>query len=174
MSELENNEVSVELTLESSHTVSENCTHIETNLESSKCCDKHHRPEINIDVNDMYTHSICFNNCENNKAIVLQSQNLSSVGRFLSVTTTIKNVCPNKQIAIGLRLYETTGGCKVIKGHKMFAVSHDRDCCSDITLSNIHFVLPEEIAETEDTNNICSMRTFDLETTSHYINLSEV
>ena len=80
----------------------------------------------------------------------------------------------SKQIAIGLRLYETTGGCKIIKGHKMFAIKHDRNCCTDITLSNIHFVLPEEIAETQDKSNVCSRRTFELETTSHYIDLNSV
>ncbi len=131
-------------------------------------------PSIQIDVNDMVTHNICFDRCENNKSVVLEKQNLSSVGRFLTVNTTVKNVCPNKQIAIGLRLYETTGGSKVIKGHKMFAIQHSESCCADITLSNIHFVLPEEIAETCDKSNICSRRTFDLETTSHYIDLSSI
>lgn len=77
-------------------------------------------------------------------------------------------------MAIGLRLYETTGGGKIIKGHKMFAIQHNRDCCADITLSNIHFVFPEEIAETVDKSNICSRRTFELETTSHYIDLNNV
>lgn len=127
-----------------------------------------------IDVNDMASHSINFERCENNKNVVLDAQNLSSVGRFLCVSTTIKNVCPNKQIAIGLKLYETTGGSKIIKGHKMFAVAHNESCCRDITLSNIHFVLPEEIAETENKSNIYSRRTFDLEKTSHYIDLSEI
>ncbi len=131
-------------------------------------------PSIQIDVNDMVTHNICFDRCENNKSVVLEKQNLSSIGRFLTVNTTVKNVCPNKQIAIGLRLYETTGGNKVIKGHKMFAIQHSESCCADITLSNIHFVLPEEIAETSDKSNICSRRTFDLETTSHYIDLSSI
>lgn len=129
---------------------------------------------ILIDVNDMSTHSICFDNCENNKAVTLQAQNLSSVGRFLSLSTTIKNVCPNKQIAVGIKLYETTNGNKIIKGHKMFAVCHNESCCKDITLSNIHFVLPEEIAETCNTSNICSHRTFDIETSSHYVDLNHI
>lgn len=139
----------------------------------SKCSERTSDPVL-IDVNDMTNHNIDFDYCENNKNVVLNSQNLSSIGRFLSVTTTVKNVCPNKQIATGLRLYETTGGSKIIKGHKMFAIQHDRDCCTDITLSNIHFVLPEEIAETEDKSNISSRRTFVLETTSHYIDLNNI
>lgn len=140
----------------------------------SKNCDKTTNPSILIDVNNTATHSICFERCENNKNYVIEPQNLSSVGRFLSLSTTIKNVCPNKQIAIALKLYETTNGSKIIKGHKMFAVKHCENCCADITLSNIHFVLPEEIAETENKSNICSRRTFDIETTSHYIDLNEI
>ena len=97
----------------------------------SKCSERTSDPVL-IDVNDITSHNIDFDYCENNKNVVLDSQNLSSIGRFLSVTTTVKNVCPNKQIAIGLRLYETTGESKIIKGHKMFAIQHDRDCCTDI------------------------------------------
>ena len=93
---------------------------------------------------------------------------------FLSLSKTIKNVCPNKQIAVGIKLYETINGNKIIKGHKMFAVCHNENCCKDITLSNIHFVLPEEIAETCNTSNICSHRTFDIETTSHYVDLNHI
>ncbi len=128
-------------------------------------------PTFSVDVNDMITHSLCFESGENNKCITLADQDLFSVGRFLTVNMTVKSVAPNKQIAIGLKLYETTGGNRVIKGHKMYAVAHDKDCCTDIRLRNIHFVLPEEIAETDDKTNICSRRTFDLEATSHYIDL---
>lgn len=124
-----------------------------------------------IDVNDIVTHSITFDRCENNKSVVLESLNLSGVGRYLTLRTTVKNVCPCKQVALGIRLYETTGGNRVIKGHKEFTFSHDGNCCRDIILTNIHFVLPEEIAEKRDKSNICSQRTFDIETTSHYVDL---
>ncbi len=127
-----------------------------------------------IDVNDLTIHNICFDRCESNKCIVLEAQNLSNVGRYLTLNTTVKNVCPNKRVALGIRLYETTNGCKVIKGHKEFSFSHNSKCCRDVTLSNIHFVLPEEIAETDDTSNICSRRTFNVETTSHYVDLDNI
>ena len=129
---------------------------------------------MQIDVKDTTTHNICFERCENNKSVVLESQNLSSVGRFIMVNATVKDVCPNKQIAVGLKLYETTSGNKIIKGHKTFALKHTQSNCCDITLSNIHFVLPEEIAETCDKSNICNRRTFELETTSHYVDLTSV
>ena len=131
-------------------------------------------PTVLMDVNDTATHGISYERCNNNKNIILAEHNLSNVGRFLTVCATVKNVCPNKKIAVGLQLYETTNGNRIIKGHKTFSVQHNESCCSDITLSNIHFVLPEEIAETCDTSNVCSRRTFDLVTTSHYIDLSDI
>lgn len=140
----------------------------------SKEIEQNVNPSILIDVNDTATHCISYNRCENNKNVVLEAQNLSGVGRFLILNTTIKNVCPNKQIALGIKLYETTNGHKIIKGHKAFAIQHNEKCCADITLSNIHFVLPEEIAETCDKSNICGRRTFDIETTSHYVDLNGI
>ena len=109
-----------------------------------------------IDVNDTITHAITFERYENNKSVVLEPQDLSNVGRYLTLRLTVKNVAPNKQVALGIKIYETTGGCRVIKGHKEFAFAHNGDCCRDITLKNVHFVLPEEIAETDDKTNIFS------------------
>ena len=128
-------------------------------------------PDFTVDVNDTINHSICLESGENNKCVTLADQDLFSVGRFLTLRLTVKNVAPNKQIAIGIKIYETTGGTRVIKGNKMYAVAHNGECCQNITLKNIHFVLPEEIAETDDKSNICSRRTFDIETTSHYIDI---
>lgn len=127
-----------------------------------------------IDANDTITHAITFERYENNKSVVLEPQDLSNVGRYLTLRLTVKNVAPNKQVALGIKIYETTGGCRVIKGHKEFAFAHNGDCCRDITLKNVHFVLPEEIAETDDKTNICSQRTFDIETLSHYIDLDAI
>lgn len=127
-----------------------------------------------IDVNDTITHAITFERYENNKSVVLEPQDLSNVGRYLTLRLTVKNVAPDKQVALGIKIYETTGGCRVIKGHKEFAFAHNGDCRRDITLKNVHFVLPEEIAETDDKTNICSQRTFDIETHSHYIDLDAI
>ena len=102
----------------------------------------------------------------------LDAQKLSGIGRYLELSVTIRSVCPNKRIAVGLALYEKIGSCnKVLKGHKAFVASHSERCCSDITLNNIHFILPEEIAETCDTSSLCHKRNFELEFTSHYIDM---
>lgn len=55
-------------------------------MEKEKCG----RTTMLVDVNDTLTHGICYERCENNKSVVLEAQNLSSIGRFLTVNTTIK------------------------------------------------------------------------------------
>ena len=42
--------------------------------------------------------------CENNKSIYLETSNLSGVGRFLTLSTTVKSVCPNKNVALGIKV----------------------------------------------------------------------
>lgn len=127
---------------------------------------------ILIDVNDAKTHNICFEKCENNKNVMLDCIDISNVGRFLTVCATVQNVCPKKRIAVGIKLYETTNGNKIIKGYKAYSIMHDQKCCTDITLTNIHFVLPEDCEKHCDKSDTCKKRTFDLETTSHYIDLN--
>lgn len=124
-----------------------------------------------FDANDYTTSNVNFDRCEINQSMELDAQNLSGIGRYLNLSATVKNVCPNKRIAIGMALYETTGGCRVLKGHKAFVASHSERCCTDITLNNIHFVLPEEIAEVEDTSHLCHRRNFEMEFTSHYVDM---
>ena len=124
-----------------------------------------------LDANDYTSTDIDFDRCETNREIELDAQDLSGIGRYLNFSVTVKKVCPCKRIAVGMALYEKTENCRVLKGHKSFVASHSECGCADITLNNIHFVLPEEIAETEDTSNLCHERNFELEFTSHYIDM---
>lgn len=124
-----------------------------------------------LDANDYTSTDIDFARCEMNRDVELDAQHLSGIGRYLNLSATVKKVCPCKRIAVGMALYEKAGNCRILKGHKSFVASHSEHCCADITLNNIHFVLPEEIAETEDTSSLCHERKFELEFTSHYIDM---
>ena len=127
---------------------------------------------IALDVQDSTTHEFYFGKCKDCKTITLDSEKLYGNGKFLNLNATVEKVCPNKRIAVGLALYETTSGERVIKDHKTFVVSHSESCCADITLTNVHFILPEEIAETSDNTTICNRRNFELDIASHYIDLT--
>lgn len=124
-----------------------------------------------LNANDYTTTDIDFDRCEMNRDVELDAQYLSGIGRYLNLSATVKKVCPCKRIAVGMALYEKVGNCRVLKGHKSFVASHSEGCCADITLKNIHFVLPEEIAETLDKSSLCHERKFELEFTSHYIDM---
>lgn len=124
-----------------------------------------------VDANDHSTTQIGYDRCEISKNIELDASELSGIGRYLTVCATVKNVCPDKRIAIGMALYEKAGDGRVLKGHKSFVASHSENCCADITLNNVHFILPEEIAETCDTDSQCHERNFELDFASHYVDM---
>ena len=125
-----------------------------------------------IDADDIITTSIGFDQYEESRNVELDAQNLSGIGRFLNVTATIKRVCPNKRIAVGMTLYETTGGGRIAKGYKTFVASHSESCCADIKFNNIRFILPEEIAETTDPMTTCRGRTFEMDCVAHYVDVN--
>lgn len=125
---------------------------------------------VQINADDTTTTPIFYDNCEQSKTFTLDSQHISGLGRFLNFSVTIKRVCPNKRVAVGLLLYETTGGCRIMKGHKAYAVSHNEHCCADIRLNNVKFVMPEELADTNDNESVCPRRSFEMEFVAHYVN----
>ena len=59
---------------------------LETVQETETTC-----PEMEVDVNDNASNYINYERCENDKNVVLDAQNLSSIGRFLTVNTTVKS-----------------------------------------------------------------------------------
>ncbi len=124
-----------------------------------------------IDANDTATSSVEFDGCEECKNVVIDGHHLCGLGRFLNVSATVRRVCPNKRIAVGVTLYETTGGGRVAKGYRTFVASHSENCCADITMNNLRFVLPEEIAETNDTTTTCCRRTFETDCVAHYVDV---
>ena len=103
-----------------------------------------------IDANDTTTTPIFYDNCEESKTLTLDSQHISGLGRFLNFSVTIKKVCPNKRVAVGL-LY-------------------NEHCCADIRLNNVKFVMPEELADTNDNESVCPRRSFEMEFVAHYVN----
>lgn len=130
-------------------------------------------PVTQIDANDSTLHTACYTRCEVDKNMILEASELPNVGRFLTLQATVKNICPNRRVALGIKLYETTGGSRVLKGYKTYSFKHNESNCRDVSLCNIRFVLPEELSEGDDNTTMCGQRSFDIETNSHYVNIYE-
>ena len=99
----------------------------------------------------------------------LDDSELSSLGRLLNVSFTVKNVCPNKRVAVAVTVHELDGKKECPRGLKTFVISHHESRCKDIRVKCVHFVLPESLDENHSPNSICEKRRFVVRTISHYI-----
>lgn len=123
----------------------------------TNCCNQ---PEI-----------IEFEPCEEYKEVTLplsgESYDLSCVGRLLTVYVKLRNVCPNRKVAVGVLLYEKVLNQVVPRGFRAVEITTpsqttNLSCmCKDINVGPFEFVLPE-------TTSLCSKRQFYTKIISHY------
>lgn len=100
----------------------------------------------------------------------LEDSELSSLGRLLNLSFTVKNVCPYKRVAVAVTVHELDSKNKEHpRGLKTFVISHRERGCRDIKVNCLHFVLPESLDENCTPNSICDKRRFVVRTISHYI-----
>lgn len=100
----------------------------------------------------------------------LDDSELSSLGRLLNLSFTVKNVCPNKRVAVAVIVHELDHKHKEHpRGLKTFVISHHERGCRDIKVNCLHFVLPESLDTTYSPTSICEKRKFVVRTISHYI-----
>ena len=96
---------------------------------------------------------------------------LTSLGRILQFDTTIKNVCPNKRVALAIIVYEVDDfNIEYKRGFKVLTIpAHTQDTCQDILIKCIKFVLPEELNVTNSLNMLCHSRKFRVSLIANYI-----
>ena len=97
---------------------------------------------------------------------------MESPGRILQLTVRLKNICPNKRVALAAIVTELD--CNDIeyrRGLKTMTVpAHTGDSCRDVTVRCIKFILPEnpDVPRTED-RGTCRKRRFKARFFAHYI-----
>ena len=96
---------------------------------------------------------------------------LESQGRIVQLNLTLKNVCPNKRVALGVVLTEVDdNGTEYPRGLKTFAIpAHSRPSCQDILVKCIKFVLPEELNVSGNTTAMCNARNLKVRVIAHNI-----
>lgn len=72
---------------------------------------------------------------------------LESQGRIVQINVTLKNVCPDKRVALAVILTEVDcKGKEYQRGMKTFTIpAHHSPGCRDILVKCIKFVLPEDL-----------------------------
>lgn len=91
--------------------------------------------------------------------------------RILQLDVTLKNICPNKRVALAVLLSEVDDhGNEYKRGMKTITVpAHTKDGCRDVTVRCIKFVLPEDLDVSGTTDSICNRRKFKARFITHYI-----
>ena len=116
---------------------------------------------------------VIIDGCED--AVVFDAGDLlmDSSGRILQLDVTLKNICPNRRVALAALVTEVDSeGLEYKRGMKSMTIpAHTRDTCQDIKIRCIKFVLPEDIsvAEGTDSSSICGDRQFKASFIAHYI-----
>lgn len=96
---------------------------------------------------------------------------IDGLGRIIQLSVTLRNVCPNKRVALAVLLYEVDScGNEHKRGLKTLTVpAHTRDGCHDITVRCIRFVLPEDLDTSGTAGSLCDTRKFRARLFANYI-----
>lgn len=114
---------------------------------------------------------LAIDGCEDTVEFDAGDLGMESLGRIVQLDVTLRNVCPNKRVALAAILTEVDGaGNEYKRGMKTMVVpAHTRDSCRDVTVRCIKFVLPESLDVSGSTGSICNERNFKARFIAHYI-----
>lgn len=109
--------------------------------------------------------------CEDTVEFDAGDLEMDSLGRIAMLDVTLKNVCPNKRVALAAILTEVDDeGIEYKRGMKTMVIpAHTRETCRDVTVRCIKFVLPESLDVSGSTDSTCNTRNFKARFISHYI-----
>ncbi len=115
--------------------------------------------------------NITINGCEDALEFDAGELLMESLGRILQINVTLRNICPNKRVALAAILSEVDAhGLEYERGMKIMTVpAHTKPTCRDVTVKCIKFVLPEDLDTYGSPNSICNSRKFKVRFISHYI-----
>lgn len=96
---------------------------------------------------------------------------LESQGRILQLDIKLKQICPNKRVALAVILNELDDqGIEHKRGLKTMTIpAHLRQTCQDIMIRCVKFVLPEDEYLLDNQNTLCRKRCFKTRFIAHYI-----
>lgn len=115
--------------------------------------------------------SFTLNGCQDSAVIDLNDVDLLSLGRIVQLNVTIKNVCPNKRVALAVQLTEVDcRGNEHNRGIKTVTIpAHSGRRCCDIQVHCLRFVLPEDLSAACTCRGMCDSRTFKARVMANYL-----
>ena len=133
-------------------------------------------PEVSVDCEIIITPEDCpepvdftVEGCEDTIEYDLGVFSLNALGRMVNLSLNIRNVCPNKRVALAVELFELDENqIEHKRGLKMFTIpEHTSDTCRDVLVQCIRFVLPEDLNTT--CTRMCRTRNLRAKVFCNYI-----
>lgn len=109
--------------------------------------------------------------CEDSVCFNAGDLGMESLGRIVQLGVRLRNVCPNRRVALAVLLSEVDrSGNEYKRGLKTMTIpAHTGASCRDVTVQHIKFVLPEDLDVSGSPYDICNMRSFKARFIAHYI-----
>lgn len=110
--------------------------------------------------------------CQDSLVVDLGDTFLESLGWIVQLDVTIKNVCPNKRVALAVILTEVdANGMEHQRGMKAMTIpAHQYPGCRDVLVKCIKFVLPEDLDVSGGSPNaLCNARNLKAHLIAHNI-----
>lgn len=135
-------------------------------------------PKIEVDCGDDVFPESCptpksveIDGCHDTVEFNFGNLELESLGRILQLDVTLKNVCPNKRVALAAIVTEVDQyGIEHKRGMKTMTVpAHTKPSCSDVIVRCIKFVLPEDLDVNGSPRGLCNERHFKVRFIANYI-----
>ena len=97
--------------------------------------------------------------------------NMESLGRIVEVDVTLRNVCPNRRVALAAILTEVDDeGDEHERGMKIMTIpAHTAERCRDVAVRCIKFILPQNLDGCGEPVAMCQPRDLRVRFLSHYI-----
>ena len=135
-------------------------------------------PELDVDCDVIVLPELCptpveltVGGCEDTLEFDAGDLGLESLGRIVQLSVTLRNVCPNRRVALAAILTEMDDeGMEYKRGMKTVLIpAHTRETCRDVTVRCMKFVLPESLDVSGAENAICNARNFKARFIANYI-----
>lgn len=135
-------------------------------------------PEIDVDCGDAVFPEKCpepksvkIDGCEDTVEFDFGDLQLESLGRILQLDVTLRNVCPNKRVALAAIVTEVDEyDIEHKRGMKTMTIpAHTKSSCSDVIVRCIKFVLPEDLDVSGSPRTMCNERHFKVRFIANYI-----
>lgn len=109
---------------------------------------------------DVAHKDVHYETCDLIKTTEFNDVTLNCIGRLLEVNVKLKNVCPDKQVSVGVLVYENT---KLLSLKVCKVSTHGKNCISELDAGKFCFVF-------NDSSLTCPpARTFTVKIIAHYL-----